>query len=397
MFELVRKNRNFRNFWYGQLISQLGDRIHTLAVIWLVYSWYNSGAAVGAVLIAATLPAFLVSPFAGNILDKYDRKKILILSDVVRSVFVAGLAVLSFFEMVNLPIILFFTVIISIGAAFFNPATMAIMPSLVKKEELTQANAFYQLSINASAALGFMVGSGLIALIGVTAAFSINCVSFLLSAFFVFRIVYKHIPGHIKTNFIEDFKEGWKVTKGIPLIVRLFGPIVVINFFLAALFILVPVFAEGVFNKGSAGMGMMMTGLTLGMFIGALLMSKGQLKFKTQYLLFFSLLFIGMAFFVMSFVQNFYLHLLMYALVGISLNISNISLMALFQKIVPNEVRGKVFGLLTSASVSSQPISYGIMGLITDVATPSAILLFCAFALTLTSLYFLIIKELKLV
>jgi MFS family permease len=104
-----------------------------------------------------------------------------------------------------------------------------------------------------------------------------------------------------------------------------------------------------------------------------------------------------MAFFVMSFVQNFYLHLLMYALVGISLNISNISLMALFQKIVPNEVRGKVFGLLTSASVSSQPISYGIMGLITDVATPSAILLFCAFALTLTSLYFLIIKELKLV
>jgi len=142
---------------------------------------------------------------------------------------------------------------------------------------------------------------------------------------------------------------------------------------------------------------MMMTGLTLGMFIGALLMSKGQLKFKTQYLLFFSLLFIGMAFFVMSFVQNFYLHLLMYALVGISLNISNISLMALFQKIVPNEVRGKVFGLLTSASVSSQPISYGIMGLITDVATPSAILLFCAFALTLTSLYFLIIKELKLV
>lgn len=395
MFQLVRQNVNFRNFWYGQLISQLGDRVHTLAVIWLVYSWYNSGAAVGAVLIAATLPAFLISPFAGNILDKYNRKRIMIICDIVRSVFVAGLAVLAFLDKLDLPVILFFTVVISIGAAFFNPATMAIMPSIVKKEELTQANAFYQLSINVSAALGFMLGGGLIALIGIPAAFSINCVSFLLSAFFIARVVYDHLPAKLKTNFIQDFREGWKITKGIPLITKLFGPIIVINFFLAALFVLVPVFAEGVFSRGSAGLGMMMTSLTLGMFLGALVMSKGQPAISTLRLLFFSLLFIGLAFLVMGLLQQFYLHLLMYALVGLSLNVSNIALMALFQKIVPNEVRGKVFGLLTSASVSSQPISYGIMGLITDSASPSSILLFCAAALTATAVFFLTIKELK--
>lgn len=395
MLQLVRQNVNFRNFWYGQLISQLGDRIHTLAVIWLVYNWYNSGAAVGAVLIAATLPAFLISPFAGNILDKYDRKRIMIICDIVRSVFVLGLAVLAFLDKLDLPVILFFTVIISIGAAFFNPATMAIMPSIVKKEELTQANAFYQLSINVSAALGFMVGGGLIALIGIPAAFSINGVSFLLSAFFIARIVYTHLPAKLKTNFIQDFKEGWKITKGIPLITKLFGPIIVINFFLAALFILIPVFAEGVFSRGSTGLGMMMTSLTLGMFLGALIMSKGQPGISTHRLLFSSLLFIGLAFLVMGLLQQFYLHLLMYALVGLSLNVSNIALMALFQKIVPNEVRGKVFGLLTAASVSSQPISYGIMGLITDSASPSAILLFCSAALTATAVFFLTIKELK--
>lgn len=395
MLQLVRQNVNFRNFWYGQLISQLGDRIHTLAVIWLVYNWYNSGAAVGAVLIAATLPAFLISPFAGNILDKYDRKRIMIICDIVRSVFVLGLAVLAFLDKLDLPVILFFTVIISIGAAFFNPATMAIMPSIVKKEELTQANAFYQLSINVSAALGFMLGGGLIALIGIPAAFLINGVSFLLSAFFIARIAYTHLPAKLKTNFIQDFKEGWKITKGIPLITKLFGPIIVINFFLAALFILIPVFAEGVFSRGSTGLGMMMTSLTLGMFLGALIMSKGQPGISTHRLLFSSLLFIGLAFLVMGLLQQFYLHLLMYALVGLSLNVSNIALMALFQKIVPNEVRGKVFGLLTAASVSSQPISYGIMGLITDSASPSAILLFCSAALTATAVFFLTIKELK--
>lgn len=395
MFELIRRNINFRNFWYGQLISQMGDRIHTLAVIWLVYSWYNSGAAVGAVLIASTLPAFLISPFAGNILDKYNRKRIMIICDFIRSFFVLGLAVLAYFDKINLPVILIFTVIISIGAAFFNPATMAIMPSIVEKDDLTQANAFYQLSISASGALGFMAGSGLIALIGVPAAFLLNGVSFSLSAFFVFRIIYKHLPVKLKTSFMHDFKEGWKITKGIPLIVRLFGPIIVINFFLAALFILVPVFAEGVFKRGSTGLGLMMTSLTLGMFLGAMVMSKGKPKIKTFILLFSSLLFIGGAFLAMSLFSNFYLHLIMYVFIGMSLNVSNISLMALFQKIVPNEVRGKVFGLLTSASVSAQPISYGIMGLITESASPSAILMFCSVALTATAIFFLTIKELK--
>lgn len=395
MLELVKKNRNFRNFWYGQLVSQLGDRVHTLAVIWLVYSWYNSGSAVGLVLIASTLPAFLISPFAGNLLDKYDRKKIMIICDYIRSAFVLSLAVMGYLDMLNLPLILFFTIIISIGAAFFNPATMSMMPSLVEQEELTQANAFYQLSVNASGALGFMVGSGLIAIIGVSTAFLINGISFLFSAFFISRIIYKHIPIKLKTNFINDFKEGWKVTKSIPLIIKLFAPIIVINFFLSALFILIPVFAEGVFKQGSAGLGVMMTGLTLGMFAGALMMSGKWIKIKTLNLILPATFFIGIAFMVMSFYEDYYLFVALFALIGMMINLSNIALMALFQREVPNEVRGKVFGLLTSASVSAQPISYGIMGLITDLVMPSQILLFCAIALILTAFSFLTIKELK--
>ena len=98
---------------------------------------------------------------------------------------------------------------------------------------------------------------------------------------------------------------------------------------------------------------------------------------------------------MMSFFEDFNFYLFAFAVIGVFLNISNIALMALFQKIVPNEVRGKVFGLLTSASVSSQPISYGVMGLLTDLVAPGTILLFCAVALTLTAFRFLTIKELK--
>lgn len=395
MFTLVRRNKDFRNFWYGQIVSQLGDRVHTLAVIWLVYSWSNSGSAVGFVLIASTLPAFLISPLAGSLLDKYDRKKIMIICDFLRSALVLILSILAFMNMLNLPIIVAFTAVISIGAAFFNPATMSIMPSLVKQEELTQANAFYQLSVNASGAFGFLLGSGLIALIGVPIAFLINGFSFLLSAYFIMKLAYKHVPVIRESHFWADFKEGWNVTKKIPLIIKLFTPIIIINFFLSALYILIPVFAEGVFNRGSSGLGMMMTGLTLGMFFGALIMLRNKLQISIRMLLFASLCLIGLAFMMMSFFEDFNFYLFAFAAIGVFLNISNIALMALFQKIVPNEVRGKVFGLLTSASVSSQPISYGVMGLLTDLVAPGTILLFCAIALTLTAFRFLTIKELK--
>ena len=395
MFTLVRRNKDFRNFWYGQIVSQLGDRVHTLAVIWLVYSWSNSGSAVGFVLIASTLPAFLISPLAGSLLDKYDRKKIMIICDFLRSALVLILSILAFMNMLNLPIIVAFTAVISIGAAFFNPATMSIMPSLVKQEELTQANAFYQLSVNASGAFGFLLGSGLIALIGVPVAFLINGFSFLLSAYFIMKLAYKHVPVIRESHFWADFKEGWNVTKKIPLIIKLFTPIIIINFFLSALYILIPVFAEGVFNRGSSGLGMMMTGLTLGMFFGALIMLRNKLQISIRMLLFASLCLIGLAFMMMSFFEDFNFYLFAFAVIGVFLNISNIALMALFQKIVPNEVRGKVFGLLTSASVSSQPISYGVMGLLTDLVAPGTILLFCAVALTLTAFRFLTIKELK--
>lgn len=183
MFDIVQNNKNFRNFWFGQTISQLGDRIHTLTVIWLVYCWYNSGFIVGIVLIVSTLPSFLLSPIAGNLLDKFNRKKIMIICGFFRMIFVLLLSILAFNNEVNITTIIAITIIISMGAAFFNPATLAILPIIVKQNQLTKANAFYQLSVNTSATIGFLVGSGLIALIWVSVAILINSFSF-----FSFRI-----------------------------------------------------------------------------------------------------------------------------------------------------------------------------------------------------------------
>ncbi|MCK5685073.1 MFS transporter, partial [bacterium] len=77
MLELLRKLPAFRNFWFAQAISQIGDRIHSLALIWLVYSFTGSSAYVGVVMIATTLPGIILGPFAGTFADRHDRKKIM--------------------------------------------------------------------------------------------------------------------------------------------------------------------------------------------------------------------------------------------------------------------------------------------------------------------------------
>ena len=127
MLKLIRDEKNFRSFWLGQVVSQVGDRIHSLALLWIVYKWTGSGLAVGGVLIAATLPGVLIGPVAGSCADRWNRRQVMIWSDVVRAVIGGWLAWRAWAGVLTLPELLIATAFMSIASAFFNPAAMAIL------------------------------------------------------------------------------------------------------------------------------------------------------------------------------------------------------------------------------------------------------------------------------
>lgn len=381
MYSFLMENRAFRNFWFGQVISQVGDRIHTLAVIWLVYTWTKSGTALGLVLIAATLPSVLISPWAGTISDRLNRKQIAIACDVTRSVLVIILAALAYYKLLNMPVIVVMTALISIASSFFNPATLAMLPSIVDSEDLGRANAITQLSANASGALGFLLGSGLIAAIGVTSAFLFNGISFFASALLIRSISYQHTPSAKVLSFVADLKQGWQVVQSIPMVARILGPLIVINFFFSSLSVLIPIFGEGVFKAGSAGIGILLASFTCGMFLAALVLSSFHLKVTISRLVTVSLLAVGGSFLAMAAIQKLPLFVVALILIGFALNGANICLITMFQRVIPGEVRGKFFSMLTAVSLSAQPISYGLTGWFSDLVNPSAILLVCGVAL----------------
>jgi len=375
MFSFLGQYPQFRHFWFGQVVSQLGDRVHTLAVIWLVYDWTRSGTALGMVLIAATLPSVLAAPFAGFVSDRFARKTILIASDLLRCLPTLALAALAATGHLDMTGLIVLTAIISLLSAFFNPAAMAMLPSIVPKEQLSRANAITQLSINASGALGFLAGSGLIALIGVPAAFLCNALSFILSALLIARVKSQAPSPSPASAFFSDLAQGWAAIQAIAMVRRLLAPLVVINLFFAALTVLIPIFAQGLFQSGSAGMGLLLASFTAGMFIAALVLSSWRPKLSVAQWVVGGLLLQSACFVAMGTITHIALFVAALALTGLALSAVNISLISFLQRVVPPQVQGKFFSLLTAVSLSSQPLAYGLTGWLSDAMSPTTLIM----------------------
>lgn len=387
MLELLRNNAAFRHFWLAQVSSQIGDRIHTLAVLWLVYDWTRSGTALGLVMVASTLPAILIAPWTGYVADRHDRRMVAIVADGVRAVLVLVLAVLALLDRLDMTLLVLVTALISLASAFFNPAALAMIPQLVAPAELTRANSIGQLSANASGALGFLAGSGLIAIIGVPAAFLTNACSFLFSATFLSRIARQRPERAAATSMVQSLREGWLTVRSIPVVVRLLPPLVIINFLFSSLIVLIPIFAEGSFDSGPGGMGTLLGTYTAGMLLAALVVGNVRISTSVATLVGTSLLMVATAFLAMGLFASFAVFVVGLLLIGLGLNGINICLITLFQRLIPESALGKFFSLLMALSLSAQPLAFGFTGWLSDHVDPATLLLACAAAMFACAIY----------
>jgi MFS family permease len=394
MLNILHRNHDFRNFFFGQVISQLGDRIHSLALLWITYHWSGSAAAVGGIMVATTLPGVLIAPLAGSLCDRKDKKYLLITADLVRAGLVLLLAVAAYRGFLNYPLLIAATVVISLAAAFFNPAALSLLPNLVPAKELTQANAMNQLSASGSAVLGPLFGSLLIAAIGVPAAFLCNGISFILSLSFISGI--KKRPAlNRHQDMLSDLKQGIALIGNTPLVKKLLGPIVVVNFFFSAVVIVIPVLAEGVFNQGARGIGTMMSAFGGGMLAGTLLLTLKDRLPGRRSLLMGGFFLMGSAFFAMGLMPHYFVSLAALFLAGICLNVINILLIVLYQTILGDEVRGKVMALITATALSLQPIAYGVTGFVLEALSPATVLLISGGIIVSAGGYIAFCRELK--
>lgn len=184
---LLRQNANYRHLWLGSVVSQLGDWFNLLASAELIASLTNSGVALSYLFLARFLPLFVFSPIAGVLADRFDRRRIMIFSDVLRAGIVLAFLLVRSPEQVWI-FYLLLTLQFSLSA-LFTPARTAVLANVVQEKDLVAANALDSLTWSTMLALGAFLGGLVAALFGAMAAFIADALTFLLSGWFISRIV----------------------------------------------------------------------------------------------------------------------------------------------------------------------------------------------------------------
>ncbi|MEM7336412.1 MAG: MFS transporter [Chloroflexota bacterium] len=197
-FQLVQNNRNFRWLWAGQIVSLLGDWFNLIASAALITKLTDSGLAIGSLFVVRMLAPFLVSPFAGIMADRYNRKHILIAADLVRGVSVLG------FLLVREPgdvWLLYALTAVQLGlSGFYFPARNAILPDIVKPEEIGAANALSSATWSTMLAIGAALGGLVAGLWGNEPAFIMDAITFFVSAILINQVAYQQDPDTVKSD-----------------------------------------------------------------------------------------------------------------------------------------------------------------------------------------------------
>ncbi len=283
---LLKGNRNYRNCWLGQVVSEIGDHFNSIAVLSMALHMTGSGATVGGAMLARVGPALLAAPLAGVLLDRADRRRVMIASDLFRAAVAAAHLLLLVYPKTWLLYLL--SSLLTFAAPFFNSGRAAILPRIVAREDLHAANALTQTTGWLTVALGTMLGGLSTSWLGYRGAFLINAASFLWSAWAISSL---QVEGGFTAergsaassgSGWSEFREGIRYVLSRPLILG----ILLLGAGWAtgggAAQILFTLFGEQVFRRGPAGTGFLWGFAGFGLVAGGLLARRweGHLNFR---------------------------------------------------------------------------------------------------------------------
>src|SRR5689334_21711915 len=177
---LLQRNRNYRYTWIGQIVSEVGDHFNNVAVLSLAVAATHNGAVVAGVMLARAIPAVLVGPFAGVLLDRFDRRRVMIASDLVRGFITLAFILAIGYKQTWLQYLL--SALLMAASPFFTSGRSAILPSIARDDQLHTANSLTQTTSWMTLAGGAFLGGTSVAAFGYQLAFVFNSLSFFFSA-----------------------------------------------------------------------------------------------------------------------------------------------------------------------------------------------------------------------
>ena len=269
------KNKNFSILLFGRLITNFGDSIYSIATLTLIYSLTKSTFYSGITLFLISFTAIL-QIFISPIISKFDVKKFLIISQLIQAIILLVITYLIFINKLHITTLIIFIVCISFINQIVYPIQLALLPKIVRQEDLVKVNSLFSITYQGSDALFNSIGGFIITIFGTIYAFIINSLTFFINSV-LFIFLSSDLSKNEKTittqeNYLSKLSSGIKIWN-TPLLKPLLIGIIIINFSTSSLLTILPEYSETSYFYG-----ILLSASGLGILIGAFLSNKKILK-----------------------------------------------------------------------------------------------------------------------
>jgi MFS family permease len=374
------RHRNFRLFFFGQLISLIGTWMQSTAQQWLVFRLTGSELSLGIVTFAGFIPVLVLSLFMGVVVDRFPRRKLLLITQTWFMILAVALAVLTYLRVVQYWHVLTLAFLLGVGNALDMPARQAFYIDMVDHEELLNAIALNSSVFNGARIIGPALGGLVVAALGEAPAFALNALSFLavLAGLAMMRLPQFEPPANAGSGMTQ-LRQGLSYLISERRVFGLVSMVALLSVFGFPYVVLLPVFAGDILKTGASGFGALMAAQGVGALISALSLAFLGDRHHKGRLLQLSFTLLAVAMLVLGLSKSLWLSMLALCLGGYAL-ISQLAVTnTLVQVFVPDELRGRVLSTYTWALGGFWPIGALLIGWTGDrLGAPEAVMIAAA-------------------
>jgi MFS family permease len=372
------KYRNYRLFFSGQSISLIGTWMQRIAMPWLVYHMTGSALLLGIVGFAGQIPAFLLSPVAGVLTDRWNRYRVLLITQIISMVQASLLAWLCLSGLIQIWHIIVLSIVLGCTNAFDVPARQSFVIKMVeRKEDLGNAIALNSLMFNGARLIGPSIAGIILASAGEGICFLSNGVSYIFVIISLLMMKIKKEKSRKKDyNILEELKEGLDYIFGFPPIKHLIYLLGIVSMMGMSYTVLMPVLAKEILHGGSNTYGFLMGAAGFGALLGALFLASRETVLRLGKIVPAASILFGCGLIILSLSRIFALSLVLMVFIGLGMMLQTAASNTILQTITDDDKRGRVMSFYTMAIMGTAPFgSLMAGGLAKLIGAPGTILL----------------------
>jgi predicted MFS family arabinose efflux permease len=364
-FAAVFSNLPFMLLWLGQLTSQLADRVFVYVLMVIIYQSTHSALGVALPLLAFGIPSVLVSPWAGILVDRLDRKWILVVSDLVR-----GALILVLIPLISGSLLWIFaiTLLVYTATQFFAPAETSSIPDLVEKHNLILANSLFMLTWMTSNVVGFGLGAPIVNLLAEKNTLIASSLFYFISAAaLLFIPLMPHKGTMSKANVLGDILTGFEFIRRNQVVQYSLLKLFVSASAIATLSLLSISYASDILKIGERNFGYLIIAVGVGMLIGMVTLATIRHYLKMGTIVIGSFIVSGAVLVLLTYVRDIRYALLLILLLGMGNIYITSTIQTILQHHIPRQIRGRIFGLQNMLINSAFTLPVLVFGFIADI------------------------------